>query len=168
MSREQDSVACLVFRVAGQSFAVSGQRLVEVTEPLAVTPVPDAPDFLEGIVSLRGRAVPLVDLRRRWGVPAGEGRAGPVRAKYLVMHADGHVVAMRVDAVDGMARLTRKDLYALPPSLPKPAAVLGLARWQDRWLILLDPRQLLSAEEGAALDELLKGISDFEESGRDG
>ena len=87
-------VAC--FRVAGRDCAVDVMRIAEVLQPMPVTALPSAPAFVEGIISLRGRFLPVIDLRRRFG---GEPGADQGRAKYIVAPIGAAAVAIVVDEV---------------------------------------------------------------------
>ncbi len=145
-------VAC--FRVAGRDCAVDVMRIAEVLQPMAVTVLPSAPAFVEGIISLRGRFLPVVDLRRRFG---GEGGGDQARAKYIVAPIGTTSVALVVDEVLGVERIPR-DLIQPAPSLGQgrvaPSMVSGVVNWNEKVFLLLDVDQVLSSAEQEALTAL--------------
>ena len=145
-------VAC--FRVAGRDCAVDVMRIAEVLQPVPVTALPSAPAFVEGIIALRGRFLPVIDLRRRFG---GEPAADQARAKYIVAPIGATSVALVVDEVLGVERFPREQIQAAP-SLGQgrvaPAMVSGIVNWNERVFLLLDVDQVLSSAEQEALTAL--------------
>lgn len=139
-------VAC--FRVADRDCAVDVMRIAEVLRPVPVTPLPSAPPFVEGIIELRGRFLPVIDLRKRFG---GEERAA---GKYVVAPMGATSVALVVDEVTGVERIPTDQIQA-PPALASgrvaPAFVSGIVKWNERVFMLLDIDAVLSAAEREAL-----------------
>ncbi len=141
----------LAFRLADEEYALDVAAIEEIIKPRPVTEVPLTPPFVTGLISLRGRIVPILDLRRRLGLAAE-----PLgRASRIVVAADrGRVVGLQVDAVTGVVRLSAADIG------PTPAVVggvdgeflEGLGRVGGRLVILLNfPRILeFSLDDGGA------------------
>ena len=109
----------LVFETAGRLFAIPLDRLEEIVEDLAVTPVPRTPPFFLGLGNLRGGIVPLLDVRGRLGWPAADDRP----RRYVLVRANQAVTGLAVDRVRGM--LAPGDFCAEP--LPRHGD-LGLRR----------------------------------------
>jgi purine-binding chemotaxis protein CheW len=145
-------VAC--FRVAGRDCAVDVMRIAEVLQPVPVTVLPAAPTFVEGIIELRGRFLPVIDLRRRFGgAPAGVSG----RAKYIVAPIATTAVALVVDEVTGVERIPIDQIQpapALGTGRVAPPFVSGIVHWNDRVLMLLDVDQILSAAEQGELAQI--------------
>lgn len=109
-------VELCAFRVGEEEYVVDLKRVREVVTPLRVRPVPLAPDAIEGVVDLRGEVIPLVDVRRRFGLPP----APPSRkARMLVVRVEGRLQALLVDAVLEVMRIPRSSIRPAP-SLPGP------------------------------------------------
>ena len=145
-------VAC--FRVAGRDCAVDVMRISEVLQPVPVTAVPDAPAFIEGLISLRGRFLPVIDLRRRFG---GEPGGDQARAKYIVAPIGATAVALVVDEVVGVERIPLDQIQAAPsigPGRVAPAMVSGVVHWNERVMMLLDVDRILSSAEQNQLTAL--------------
>lgn len=162
MARDDESVKYLVFRLEEAAFAVPLLRVVEIAEMPHVTPVPQASRDLLGLATVRGRLVPVVDLRRRFGMP----EAATNRETCLVVvegaSSDGGgplTMGWRVDKVQDVTALSQGAVTPTPAGAAKELAFLsGMAAWRDGKLLLLDPDKTVEAAEGlgalrAALDE---------------
>jgi purine-binding chemotaxis protein CheW len=102
-----------VFRVGEEEYAIDLRRMREILQPLPITPVPRAPEFVEGVVNLRGEVIPVVDVRKRLGLGVRTGE----RHKVLVVNVAGRVLGLVVDAVSGVMRLSRSAIGPPPPLL---------------------------------------------------
>jgi purine-binding chemotaxis protein CheW len=104
-------VQLCTFRVGGEEYALDLMRVREIIPPLPVTPVPRAPRFVEGVASLRGDVVPVVDVRKRFGLaPTPPTR----RTRFLVVVVGRRRLALVVDEVCEVVRLPRAELRPAP------------------------------------------------------
>ncbi len=104
-------VQLCTFRIGGEDYAVDIMRVREIIPPRPITPVPRAPAFVEGVVRLRGEVIPVLDVRRRLGLPAEPyGR----HTRFLVVNVAGRRIALVVDEVCEVLRLPRSELRAAP------------------------------------------------------
>ena len=119
-----------------------------------ITEIPHAPESVVGVINLRGRVIPVIDLRKRFGLPDA------VRTKdtrIVVVHLEGNLIGVIVDAVSQVLRIPA-DIVE-PPS-PVLAGVdsrylRGIAKLDDRLVILLDLDFVLSRREQEAISEVL-------------
>ena len=117
-------VELFTFRVAGEDYALDIRRVREILQPLEVTPVPRAPAFVEGVVRLRGDVLPVVDVRKRFGLPALPAGA---RTKFLVVAVAGRRLVLVVDHVSEVLRVPRSDIRPAPAfAVPGPRFFLGV------------------------------------------
>jgi purine-binding chemotaxis protein CheW len=112
-----------------------------------VTPIPGTPDFILGVINLRGAIVPVVDLRRRFGMPAGD--FGPTTVVIVVrVTTEGHerTLGLVVDAVSDVRSVSENDRMPAPDfgAAVKTDFVRGLATVDERMVILLDIDKLVS------------------------
>ncbi len=132
----------LAFKLAAEEYAVEIGVIEEIVKTLPVTEVPFTPPFCPGLVSLRGRIVTIVDLRKRLGLPA----QAPGRHSRIIVASDrGRTVGLLVDAVTGVVRLGASDVEAKPVVVGGADGefVHGLGRADGRLVILLNlPRVL--------------------------
>ncbi|BDG06935.1 chemotaxis protein CheW [Anaeromyxobacter paludicola] len=104
-------VQLCAFRVGDEEYVLDLMRIREIVQPLPITPVPHAPEYVEGVLNLRGEVIPVVDVRRRFGLPAQP----PTRkTKYLIVHVGGRVLALVVDGVSDVLRIPRSAIRAAP------------------------------------------------------
>jgi purine-binding chemotaxis protein CheW len=111
-----------------------------------ITAVPDAPDYLEGVINLRGKIVSVVDLRKRFGKPsAGIDR----RSRILVVEHRGRLVGMIVDSASEVLKIPESDIEPAPVMMQEGGldCVTGLGKYQGRLIILLDISKILAARE---------------------
>ena len=145
MAREATSEV-LVFVLGREEYGVDILKVQEIRGYEKVTPIPAAPEYLKGVVNLRGIIVPIVDMRIKFNVGAATYDAFTV---VIVLNINNHTIGMVVDSVS--------DVVTLTPDQIKPAPDLGasvsgeylrgLGTVGDRMLILLDIDKLLGSEE---------------------
>ncbi len=141
----------VAFRVGADEFAVDVGQIQEIIRLTTITAVPRTPDFVEGVVNLRGRIVPVIDLARRFELPAGpRDRA----ARIVVTDVDGRTVGMIVDAVNEVVRLGPEAIEPAPEVVQEgipTAFITGIGKRDGRLLIMLDLPLVLSARDRKAL-----------------
>lgn len=146
----QDTRHWLTFQLDGQAYAAPLAQVSEVIRIGEVTPVPGAAPDLLGVRHLRGRVVPVLDGRRRLGLPPRDGEADSVRV-VMLSHAS-HLVGLRVDAV-GELLLPGADAVAPPPpgrAVRADDPVTGVLPWKGGFVALLDVRRLCRLPESEA------------------
>ena len=143
MSNAQEKM--VVFRVGDDLFAADVQSVERVLRYQAPRPVPDVPDWVDGVIDYRDRLVPVIDLRRRFTLPEGAVRP---ETRTLVMHANGEWIAVTVDSVLEVSGAAG-DISAPPPLFRGLAGeyLRGLFKRGDAIVIVLDVDRLLSATE---------------------
>jgi purine-binding chemotaxis protein CheW len=105
-------VQLCTLRVGGEDYAIDIMRVREIIHPLPVTPVPRAPPFVEGVIRLRGDVIPVVDVRKRFGLPATPATR---KSRFLVVNVAGRRIALVVDEVREVLRLPRGEIRPAPP-----------------------------------------------------
>ncbi len=105
-------VQLCTFRIGGEDYAVDIMRVREIIHPLPITPVPRAPASVEGVVRLRGEVIPVLDVRKRLGLPAS---APTRRTRFLVVDVARRRIGLVVDEVCEVIRIPRGDIRAAPP-----------------------------------------------------
>jgi purine-binding chemotaxis protein CheW len=143
MSRETHIVG---FRVGRETYGVPITSLHEIVRVPEFTAVPDAPDYLEGVINLRGKIVSVVDLRKRFGQPStGLDR----RSRILVVEHRGRLVGMIVDSASEVLKIPENEIEAAPAMMQEGGldCVTGLGKYQGRLIILLDIGKVLATRE---------------------
>jgi purine-binding chemotaxis protein CheW len=142
----------VVFDLAGRRFGVPAGDVQEVLRAVLPTPLPGAPHVVEGVVNLRGRIVPLFDLRRRFRLPQRDVEPGD---HLVVAQAGQRRVILRVDRVEGLVRLQPAEIEEARGIVPGVEYVSWLARLPQDIVLVHDLATLLSKAEAEALDDAL-------------
>ena len=152
MSREEKPLQMAAFRVGPHECSLDIMTIKEIVNPLPITPVPRAPDFMEGVVELRGSIVPIVDLRKRFGIEAEDSPS----KKYLVVSMDRRIVGLVVDSVTEVITVPRAELRPAPPMITGDEAqpISGMCRYGGRLILILDLNVLLTSKEKMKLEAL--------------
>lgn len=144
------SAQLVIFIVAKEYYGLDIAVVKEVITLRPITAVPRAPAFVEGVTNLRGKVLPVIDLRKRFGLPTGEVTR---HSRIVVVEINDTMVGMLVDAVSKV--LTVPEGAIEPPSplvtTVDSAFITGIAKVDDLLIILLDVEKVLSPEEKAQL-----------------
>lgn len=133
----------LSFRLAGEEYAVLVEDVKEVLKNRELTPVPNAPDHILGVTSLRGPILPVVDLCKRLGLPGG---VRDEKSRILVLTVNDEDAGIVVDRVTGVVRIQSDSIRPVPETIERGAEYLkGIARREDKLYILLDIEKALGA-----------------------
>jgi len=146
-----DILQLVSFRLGKEEFAVDILKIQEINRLVEITRVPKAPAFVEGVINLRGKVIPVIDLRKRLGL-ANEQRDEETRI--VVMDIQKRIVGLIVDSVSEVLRAPSSSVEPPPPMLGgiDSEYIRGVCKLEDRLLILLDVNKLLSIEEADLLE----------------
>lgn len=134
----------LTFHLAGEEYGMEIERVQEIKGYAPVTPLPNSPAHVRGVLNLRGVIVPVVDLRRRLGLAAVEYTR---RNAIIVAVLGARLVGMVVDEVSDVIDLLPAEMQEPPAgAMSACGCVKGLARVGDRLLILLDVARVVALE----------------------
>jgi purine-binding chemotaxis protein CheW len=130
------------FKVGRETYGVPIASLHEIVRVPEITVVPDAPDYIEGVINLRGKIVSVIDLRKRFGVPE---TAPNRRNRILVVEHGGRLSGLIVDAASEVLKIPAADIEPAPASLQDGGlnCVTGLGKYHERLIVLLDMSRLL-------------------------
>jgi len=137
--------------VGQEEFAVDILSVQEINRMVDITRVPKAPVFVEGVINLRGRIIPVLNLRCRFGISSETERTA--RSRIVVVNVRTRVVGLIVDSVSEVLRLP-KEAIEPPPSLETAIGaefIQGVGRIKDRLLTVLDLDLLLTPADQAAI-----------------
>jgi purine-binding chemotaxis protein CheW len=140
MNRELHVVG---FRVGRETYGVPITSLHEIVRVPEITVVPDAPDYLEGVINLRGKIVSVMDLRKRFGDKDATLKR---QNRILVVEHSGKLAGLIVDSATEVLKIASEDVEA-PPSVFQEGGlncVTGLGKVRGRLVVLLDMSKLLS------------------------
>jgi purine-binding chemotaxis protein CheW len=149
---EEKTLDVVVFELAGQLFGLAASNVRELVRAVAVVPLPRAPAVVKGIINLRGRVVPVLDVRARFGLPPRDVEP----PDHLVVARTGErLVALHVDRATDLVRLNAADLEAARGLVPGAEYVALVAKVPNNLVLIHDLSTFLSRAESAALEEAL-------------
>ncbi|GAB7081616.1 chemotaxis protein CheW [Megalodesulfovibrio paquesii] len=138
-------------------FALDIQSVREILDMTDITSIPHTPEYMRGVVNVRGSAVPVVDLRLKFGLPAAERTLNTRIVILEVSRGDG------MAAIGAIADSVREVLEVETSKIDPPPRmgtgikvdfIKGISRQNDRFLLILDASKVFSTEEILSLDEL--------------
>jgi purine-binding chemotaxis protein CheW len=131
------------FNIGEEEFGVDILQVQEINRMLDVTRVPNAPEYVDGVINLRGKVIPIIDLRRRLGM---ERKEHDKNTRIVVVEVNDKVVGFVVDAVREVLRIPR-SVTEPPPSIVggvHEEYITAVGKLDDRLLILLDLEKVLA------------------------
>lgn len=145
----------VVFQLADEYYGVDIHQVREIIRVPDITRVPRTPEFVEGVINLRGSVIPIIDLRKRFGF--AEGGTGDDR-RIVVVELEDKTLGVIVDAVSEVLRIGRDAVEPPSPYIVNLDThyLTGIARLEDRLIILLDVNRVLSTGERESLLRLDK------------
>jgi len=150
----------LTFTVADQMYGLPVTDVVRIIEMVSITHLPDVPDTIQGIINLQGRAVPVMDIRHRFGLPHQPyGLHTPI---VLVNIDDDRILGIIVDAVEDVLEVVAKNMETAEAVVPselisgnKRAPLAGVAKLNRQMILILNAQGLLSQIEYVELSQAL-------------
>jgi purine-binding chemotaxis protein CheW len=157
-----DAVQLVTFKVGGEEYGVDIHLITEAVRPLKITPLPRMPEFIEGVVNLRGVIIPIVDLRKRFALSRivdDQRKMRMLITKGAVAGASGAtpptLLGLVVDGVQEVLYVPVTDIEPAPEAAKGQYAgfITGMGKVGDRLIILIDITKILSQQERSALAE---------------
>lgn len=140
------------FRIGKETFGVPINLIHEIVRLPEITAVPDAPEYVEGVINLRGKIISVIDLRKRFGEKRVERNR---KNRILVAEIDHKMVGLIVDAASEVLRLPQSEIEAPPEVLEEGEVkyVTGVGKLNGRLVILIDLAKIMQKGELRRLEE---------------
>ena len=139
-----------VFKIGDEIFGIEINKVVEILNTQKVYSLPELPDFLSGVITVRGEVVPLLDLRKRFGIKSND-----TKELIIVVRYDSEKIGLLVDEIKEILSLDAHEITS-PPTIFKGLQkkyLTGLGKKDERIIILLNIDYLLTSEEKIKLKE---------------
>lgn len=145
---DQTEQQLVVFELNNEVYGVDIAKVHEIIRMQNITQVPRAPQFVEGVINLRGRVIPVVDLRKRFGFAKTEHSK---QSRIVVVEIDGQTIGMIVDGVSEVLRIPTASIEPPSPVVTTLDSdyLKGIAKLEDSLIILLQLDKILSDSEMA-------------------
>jgi purine-binding chemotaxis protein CheW len=156
ISDAEETKPFVIFRLGDEEFGVDVMNIKEIARITTITRVPHSPDFIEGVINLRGSLTTVINLRKRFGLAPKE---IDVDSRIIIAELEDNPVGMLVDAATEVLRIPVSDIEATPEMVTTETSkeyLRGVGKVENRLIILLDMEQVLTKKE-------IEEVMDFEE-----
>jgi purine-binding chemotaxis protein CheW len=137
-SRARDLLQLVTFGLDNEEYAVDILKVREINRLREITKIPNAPHYLDGVINLRGRVIPVINLRSNFGLSH---RESDERTRIMIMDMQGLTIGVIVDYVSEVLRIS-PDIVEPAPAMASEAEgndfIRGIAKMEDRLVILVD------------------------------
>ena len=149
----EDYLQFVTFRLKDEEFAIEVLKVQEIIRPLDVTRVPKCAGFVEGVISLRGQVIPIINLRKRFALPDSESTKD---SRVIVVDVDGKAAGLIVDSVSEICRLGPDSIEPRPASVGNvdEEYIRGVGKQDDRLIVILEIDKVLNSAGKEALGSL--------------
>ncbi len=157
MTEEKNKTAqrqqLVVFNLSSEEYAVTITQVQEIIRLPEITRVPNMPNFVEGVINLRGKIIPVIDLRKRFNLQIGEHTD---KNRIIVADAAGQTIGLIVDGVSEVITLSNEQIDPIPPTIASidTEYLQGVGKLEKRLVILLDLKKVLTDIEKAAIKKI--------------
>lgn len=156
-STEEEQLQLVTFGVGTEEFAVNILQVQEINRMMTITQVPESPECVEGVINLRGRIIPVVDLRKRFAIELKEYAQS---SRIIVVEVDHLTLGFIVDCVHEVLRID-PNTVEVTPSITSTSIdnsyILGIGKLEDRLLILLNLSRLFDMQGLRAIQSVASG-----------
>lgn len=135
------------FSLGDEEFGIEVLKVREIIRMTAITHMPNTPHYIEGIINLRGRVIPIISMRRKFGLAETENNN---QTRIIVVDVDGDLTGFIVDAVSEVIRISDGEIQPPPPVVSggmDQECITGVINRADRLLVLLSLDKMFSREE---------------------
>ncbi|HLQ00613.1 MAG TPA: chemotaxis protein CheW [Candidatus Limnocylindria bacterium] len=146
------------FRIGDETYGVRISAVREIVRVPAITAVPNAPDYIEGVINLRGKIIPVMDLRKRFGIKNVEPNK---KNRILVVELENKVLGLIVNSASEVLKIPPSDIE-MPNTMfqeGEVSYVTGVGKLNGRLVILLDIGKLLQRGEPRRLEQAVEPVT---------
>ena len=145
-NKDVQELQLVTFILAGEEYAVDILQVREIILLVEITAIPNAPVFVEGIINLRGRVIPIIDIKQRFGLDSVKDNE---QMRIVIIEISGMTMGIIVDSVSEVLRLPADAIEPAPDLVSDidEEYIKGVGKLDDRLLILLDMDKLLKKDE---------------------
>ena len=146
-AKHDELIQLVSFMLAEEEYGVEVLKVREIIRMPSITKMPNTLHYVEGIINLRGKVIPIISLRRKFDLPEAE---YDKRTRIMVMEVVGEMMGFIVDEVSEVIRISEKEIQPPPPVVAsgiEQECMAGVINQADRLLVLLDLERMFSADE---------------------
>ncbi len=135
------------FNLDQEEYGVDVLKVREIIRMPVLTRVPNTPHYVDGVINLRGKVIPIISMRKKFGLMETE---NDKQTRIMVMDVDGELMGFTVDAVSEVIRISGSEIQPSPAVVASgidQECIAGVINQAERLLVLLDLEKMFSAEE---------------------
>ena len=148
-------VQLVTFKLGNEEFALDILKVQEINRVVEITKVPKAPDFVEGVINLRGRVIPIVDIRKKFHLNIKEATK---ETRIIVVNIMNKTIGLIVDSVSEVLRISSSTIQPPPPLIAGLDSdyIRGVGKLDERLIILLDIDKIFTTGEHKLIEGIIK------------
>ncbi len=139
----------VVFAIEGQRYALYLSAVEKIVRAVEITPLPDAPEIVEGVINMHGHVIPVLNIRRRFRLPERKAAAAD---QFIIARTSKRTVALCADGVSGVIEHHEQEVAHAQEILPHMKYIEGAVKLDDGIVLIHDLDTFLSLEEEEKLD----------------
>jgi len=143
----------IVFSLGKEEYTVPIESVQEIIMPQKATHIPKSPAFIEGVINLRGHVIPIIDGRKRFELPVN---SDTNETRIIVLELEKHTIGLVVDSVSEVVHLKTENIEPAPMESKDCNFILGVGKYKDRLLILIDPYNFLDVQETESMQKSIQ------------
>ena len=154
-SSSDEIVQLVTFKLGNEEFALDILKVQEINRVVEITKVPKAPDFVEGVINLRGRVIPIVDIRKKFHLNIKEATK---ETRIIVVNIMNKTIGLIVDSVSEVLRINSSTIQPPPPLIAGLDSdyIKGVGKLDERLIILLDIDKIFTTGEHKLIEGMIK------------
>ncbi len=145
-----DVLQLVTFTLGDEEYAIDILKVQEINRMKEITRIPNSPDYVDGVINLRGKVIPVINLRKRFGLPVVEENQ---QSRIVIMEIFSIIIGIIVDSVSEVLRISSSFVKPTPPLSTNVSSefIKGIVDIDNRLIILLDMDKLFDESEKQAL-----------------
>ena len=147
----------VIFKINDEDFGVEITQVKEIIKPMDIYKVPNTPDFIEGLINLRGMVHTVFNLRKKFNLPVKD---FDDNTKIIIVNVNDLMVGFIVDEVNEIIRVDEENIEKTPQSVTTldQKYLNGVAKFDDRLILLLDLTKVLSSSEESEVKKVMDSV----------
>ncbi|MEI0531850.1 chemotaxis protein CheW [Brachyspira pilosicoli] len=142
----ENSINLVTFKLGNNEYAIDIMQAKEIIKMEKITLIPNAPDYVEGVINLRGNIIPIVDLKKRFNLEENEGEKN---TGIIIVKIDDVDMGIIIDAISKVVSISTSNIQPPPPMLSGIGQkyIKGVAKLEDKLLVVLDLEKLIVGDD---------------------
>jgi purine-binding chemotaxis protein CheW len=145
-----DSIQIVCFKIGSEEYGIEILKVQEILKLPKVTKLPKSADYIKGVIDLRGKVIPIINLGKRFGI---EFSAESESSRAIVVDIKGKRIGLEIDSVSHVIKIDSKDIEPPPPVVKGISGryIIGIGKLKEGYVVILDINQIFSPEELKAM-----------------